>query len=125
MSQKILQQLLQASSALLQAAEHALQAHHMAPNMGATNSTEAPHHLCRYNLFGKERAKRQLFEADEADIDPLAQRFPLRAGGGTLIYSQSAEAQEKVGAVRTASDEAGAEADAVMHASGGRKGRFL
>ena len=59
---------------------------------------------------------------------PLAQRFPLRAGGGTLIYMQSTEAQEQAGVLllhASTKAEAEAEAAAVMHASGGRKGRFL
>ena len=90
-----------------------------------------PLQLCRYNLFGKQRAQRQLHEADEADLAPLAQRFPLRAGGGTLIWAQSPEAQRQAGAALPAAadlpatTEAEEEAQAAMHAGGGRKGRFL
>ena len=114
-----------ASTPLLQIAEHSLQSHHLPPNKGAVSSAQAPYHLCRYNLFGKQRAQRQLFEADKVDPLPPAQRFPLRAGGGTLIWAQSPEAQETAGAVLGASTEAEDKAQAAMHANGGRKGRFL
>ena len=93
--------------------------------MGAVSSAQAPHWLCRYNLFGKQRAQRQLHEAEEADLEPLAQRFPLRAGGGTLIWAQSPEAQRQAGAALPTTTEAEQEAQAAMHANGGRKGRFL